>query len=167
LRLVCIPLLAKGMDLICSPVSFFFCVDDSVGGGRLLFRSLVSSSVMADCLLFFLDLDKDGRCAWEAIYSASVPSSKSSSAVSSTSWRSRRVSWASCFLGRCVSSPTLADSEEVRCPGTMCEDPRTSFSNLNVLRVLYAKLHLWRMEITDFIVNFFSFRVLVVKALLL
>ena len=47
------------------------------------------------------------------------------------------------------------------------KDPRTLFSNLNILRVLYAKLHLWRMEITDFIVNFFSFRVLVVKALLL
>ena len=138
-----------------------------LGGGGLFFRSPVLLLATADLLLLFLALDDDGRCAWEAIYSASVPSSKSSSAVSSTSWRSRWVSWVSCFLGRCVSSPTLADSEEVRCPGTMCEDPRTSFSNLNILRVLYANLHLWRMGITDFIVNFFSSRVLVVKARLL
>ena len=60
LRLVFVPLLAKGMDLICSPVSFFFCVGGSVGGGRLLFQSLVSSSVMADRLLLFFDLDDDG-----------------------------------------------------------------------------------------------------------
>ena len=167
LRLVFVPLLAKGMDLICSPVSFFFCVGGSVGGDRLLFRSLVSSSVMADRLLLFFDLDDDGRCAWEAIYSASMPSSKSSSAVSPTSWGSRRVAWASCSFGRCASSPTLVDSEEVRCPGAMREDPRTLFLNLNGLMVLYANLHLRRMGMTDFIVNFFSSRVLIVKAGLL
>ena len=158
---------AKGMDLICSPVSFFFCVGGTVVGARLLFRSLVSSSVMADRLLLFLDLNDDGRCAWEAVYSASMPGSKSSSAVSSTSWGSRRVAWASCSFGRCASSLTLADSEEVRCPGAMREDPRTLFLNLNGLRVLYANLHLRRMGMTDFIVNFFSSRVLVVKAGLL
>ena len=157
----------KGMDLICSPVSFFFCVGGSVVGARLLFRSLVSSSVMADRLLLFLDLDDDGRCDWETVYSASMPGSKSSSAVSSTSWGSRRVAWASCSFGRCASSPTPADSEEVRCSGAMREDPRTLFLNLNGLRVLYANLHLWRMGMTDFIVNFFSSRVLVVKAGLL
>ena len=167
LRLVCIPLLAKGMDLICSPVSFFFCVGGSVVGARLLFWSLVSSSVMADRLLLFLDLDDDGRCAWEAVYSASMPGSKSSSAVSSTSWGSRRVAWASCSFGRCASSPMPADSEEVRCPGAMREDPRTLFLNLNGLKVLYANLHLWRMGMTYFIVNFFSSRVLVVKSGLL
>ena len=103
----------------------------------------VFSSVMADRLLLFLDLDDESRCDWETVYSASMPSSKSSSAVSSTSWGSRRVAWASCSFGRCASSPTPADSEEVRCPGAMREDPRTLFLNLNGLRVLYANLHLW------------------------
>ena len=70
-------------------------------------------------------------------------------------------------VGRCASSPTPADSEEVRCSGAMREDPRTLFLNLNGLRVLYANLHLWRMGMTDFIINFFSSRVLVVKARLL
>jgi len=160
-------LLAKGMDLICSPVSFSLCVGGSVVGARLLFRTLVSSSVKADRLPLFLNLDDDGQCAWEAVYSASMPGSKSSSAVSSTSWGSRRVAWASCSFGQCASSPTPADSKEVRCPGAMREDSRTLFLNLNGLRVLYANLHLWRMGMMDFIVNFFSSRVLVVKAGLL
>ena len=138
-----------------------------LGGGGLFFRSPVLLLATADLLLLFLALDDDGRCAWEAVYSASMPGSKSSSAVSSTSWGSRRVAWASCSFGRCASSPTPADSEEVRCPGAMREDPRTLFLNLNGLRVLYANLHLWRMGMIDFIVNSFSSRVLVVKAGLL
>ena len=113
-----------------------------LGGGGLFFRSPVLLLATADLLLLFLALDDDGRCAWEAIYSASVPCSKSSSGVSTTSWGSRQVSWATCSLGRWVSSPTQADSEEGQCPGAMCEDPRTLFSNLNILRVLYANLHL-------------------------
>jgi len=64
-----------------------------LGGGGLFFQSPVLLLATVDLLLLFLALDDDGRCAWEAIYSASVPSSKSSSAVSSTSWGSRRVSW--------------------------------------------------------------------------
>jgi len=116
-----------------------------LGGGGLFFRSPVLLLATADLLLLFLALDDDGRCDWEAIYSASVPSSKSS-AVSSTSWGSRRVSWASCSLR---------------------EDPRTLLSNLSGLRVLYANLHLWTMGIMDYVVKFFSSRVLVVKAQLL
>ena len=117
-----------------------------LGGGGLFFRSPVLLLATADLLLLFLGLDDDSRCAWEAIYSASVPSKKSSSAVSPTSWGSRRVSGASCSL---------------------CENPRTLLSNLSGLRVLYANLHLWTMGIMDYVVKFLSSRVLVVKAQLL
>ena len=64
-----------------------------LGGGGLFFRSPVLLLATADLLLLFLALDDDGRCAWEAIYSASSPSSKFSSAVS-TLWTSSLVQMA-------------------------------------------------------------------------
>ena len=60
------------------------------------FRSSASWPAVADWMSVFTCCG-DGRCAWEAIYSASSPSSKSSSAVS-TLWTSSLVQMAGIAL---------------------------------------------------------------------
>ena len=69
---------------VCLPAAVDCLLGCGAGGacsGTLCFRSSASWLAVADWMPVFTCCG-DGRCAWEAVYSASSPSSKSSSAVS-------------------------------------------------------------------------------------
>ena len=102
--LVCVAALVTDAGLrVCLPAAVSAAVDCLLGcgaggasSGTLCFRSSASWLAVADWMLVFTCCG-DGRCAWEAVYSASSPSSKSSHAVS-TLWTSSLVKMAAIGL---------------------------------------------------------------------
>ena len=85
---VCIAALVTDAGLrVCLPAAVSAAVDCLLGcgaggasSGTFCFRSSASWLAVSDWMPVFTCCG-DGQCAWEAVYSASLPSSKSSSAV--------------------------------------------------------------------------------------
>ena len=141
-------LLVLGLEMRCSPVSFYFRVGGSVAGCGASFRSPVS--VMAD--LLGEGFGDGGRCT------------TTSSHAATNCWRPRSESSRSSPLGTSGSSPTPAGVRDPWKPGG-ANGPGTSFSNSFLFRVFCVIFRPWSLcsEVLD-VISGFS-RGLVVKVM--
>jgi len=139
-----------GMDLVCSPVCFFFRVSSSAASDGFSFRSLMSAPVMADWMLG-QGLDDGGRYT-----------TTSTSHAASKSWRPRSSFWLGSSPGRNGSSPTPAAQQDSWMLG-WAEGLGIFVSNSTFVRVLCVSFSPWRLCFAVCVVFSSFFKGLLVK----
>ena len=139
-----------GMDLVCSPMCFFFRVGGSSANSGISFWSLVPAPVMAESMLV-QGFDNGGRYT-----------PMTSSHAASKSWRPHSSSWLGSAPGRSGSSPTPAVQQGSQELGST-KDLGTFRSNSSFSRVLCVSFNPCRMCVVVCVVFSFFFRGLLVK----